>query len=118
MNGSVSTLAGNARRDFILHTCLRDFIGLGMEVEGMTKQELAHIAKVMHDLQRYCVWQVYNEHPNYCGYCPLWSYKDNECSLFMLYNGEYKKNCTGKYPCKWHITEADIERLERESNDG
>ena len=83
----------------------------------MTKQELAHIAKVMHDLQRYCVWQVYNEHPSYCGYCPLWSYKDNECSLFMLYNGEYQKNCTGKYPCKWHITEADIERLERESNE-
>ena len=84
----------------------------------MTKQELAHIAKVMHDLQRYCVWQVYNEHPNYCGYCPLWSYKDNECSLFMLYNGEYQKNCTGEYPCKWHITEADIERLERDSDGG
>jgi hypothetical protein len=109
-------LAGNVGRFLVLPASVCDIADLGVEDEKMSKQELAHIAKVMLDLQRYCVWQVYNEHPNYCGYCPLWSYKDNECSLFMLYNGEYQKNCTGKYPCKWHITEADIERQERDES--
>lgn len=72
MNGSVSTLAGNARRDFILHTCLRDFIGLGMEAEEMTKQEFWEmIAENMtdYDCEAVCPVKQYgveNEEPLLC----------------------------------------------------
>lgn len=62
----------------------------------MTKQELAHIARVMYDLQEYC------------------KYVDcDECSLIADDTTFGSK----KAPANWGITLADIERLEGESND-
>ncbi len=76
----------------------------------MTKQELAHIAKVMHDLQEYCKYiDELNDHKE-CKGCTF-LYDHVKCRLIAL----TKDN---KIPCdNWHITDADIERLERESND-
>ena len=71
----------------------------------MTKQELAHIAKVMHDLQEHCAfnfWEI--EKP--CKECA--ANKKGVCDLFVPCHG---------VPKMWGITKADIERLERESND-
>ncbi len=60
----------------------------------MTKQELAHIAKVIYDLQEYC--------------------KINDCQLCPA--NDYWGCCladTGYIPQFWGITKADIERLKR-----
>jgi hypothetical protein len=77
-----------------------------MEAEEMTKQELAHIARVMYDLQEYCVFNfLENEKP--CKECAA---KKNEvCNLFVACHG---------IPEMWGITKADIERLERDSDGG
>jgi hypothetical protein len=62
----------------------------------MTKQELLHIARLMYDLQEYCK----------CVNC-------DECSLIK----EDTTFGSKKAPANWGITKADIERLERESDD-
>ena len=68
----------------------------------MTKQELAHIAKVMHDLQEECKSR---------DYCP-------NCQASISEHGYHKRCYFGKdEPQGWDITKADIERLER-SKDG
>ena len=64
----------------------------------MTKQELAHIVRLMYGLQEYCKWL-----DSICNICPL-QWHNNVCRI-------------KKYPSEWNITKADIERLERESND-
>ena len=64
----------------------------------MTKKELAHIARLMYDLQEYCKWLN-----SICNTCPL-QWMGKVCKI-------------KKYPSEWGITKADIERLERESND-
>jgi hypothetical protein len=75
----------------------------------MTKQELAHIAKAMYELQEYCRWvnggERFNPYDKQCGKCPLrlLDCSFNKTSIIM--------------PLYWDITKADIERLERESND-
>ena len=71
----------------------------------MTKQELAHIAKVMYDLQEYCKSL---EIRLSCSGCPCVELKN--VRLCMLYD-------EGKLPNDWEISQADIERLERESNE-
>lgn len=65
----------------------------------MTKHELAHIAKVMYDLQEECKRHKYKcigcygeHHPSQSNWCNF--------SSNML-------------PCEWGITKADIERLKR-----
>lgn len=65
----------------------------------MTKQELAHIARLMYDLQEECESR---------DYCP-------NCSASITENG-YHKRCyfDENEPQLWGITKADIERLERE----
>ena len=72
----------------------------------MTKQELAHIARLMYDLQEYCSyeWDESEEIPYQK--CPAGL--NGICELFVP--------CCG-IPRMWGITKADIERLERESND-
>jgi hypothetical protein len=65
----------------------------------MNKQELAHIAKVMYDLQEDCK-RTYG------------------CFACRAYNGDCAMKKNNKVvPAYWGITKADIERLERESND-
>lgn len=75
----------------------------------MTKQELAHIARLMYDLQEYCKWinggGRFNPYDKQCGKCP---FRLLDCSF-------NKKNII--MPLYWGITKVDIERLERESND-
>jgi hypothetical protein len=75
----------------------------------MTKQELAHIANVMYDLQEYC--RYVDELNNYgeCNGCTF-LYDHVKCRLIAL----TKDN---KIPCdNWGIIKADIERLEREKS--
>ena len=74
----------------------------------MTKQELAHIAKVMYDLQEYCryTWDDVDDISLGCPNCV--ANKGGVCELFVACHGT---------PIMWCITQADIERLERESND-
>lgn len=74
----------------------------------MTKQELAHIVRIMYDLQEYCRWvnggERFNPYDKQCGKCAL-RFEDcsfNKSSMIM--------------PLYWDITKADIERLEREHN--
>lgn len=69
--------------------------------DKMTKKELAHIARLMYDLQEHCEFNFWeNEKP--CKECAA---KENEvCNLFVACHG---------IPKMWGITEADIERLER-----
>ena len=69
----------------------------------MTKQELAHIAKVMYDLQEYCSygWDESEDIP--CLGCPAGV--NALCDLFVAGRG---------IPRMWGITKADIERRERE----
>ena len=68
----------------------------------MNKQELAHIAKLMYNLQEECKSR---------DYCP-------NCNASIAENGYHKRCFWGKNePQMWDIAEADIERLERESND-
>jgi len=76
----------------------------------MTKQELAHIARFMYDLQEYCRYiDELNNHEE-CNGCTF-LHDHVKCRLIAL----TKDN---KIPCdNWNITKADIERLERESND-
>jgi hypothetical protein len=62
----------------------------------MTKQELAHIAKVMYDLQEYC------KQSDSCCYCPAFD-GDSKCSL----------SYGDSIPGDWGITPAGIQRLER-----
>jgi hypothetical protein len=72
----------------------------------MTKQELAHITRLMYDLQEYC--RYIDELNNYgeCNGCTF-LYDHVKCRLIAL----TKDN---KIPCdNWNITKADIERLER-----
>jgi hypothetical protein len=76
-----------------------------MEAEEMTKQELAHIARVMYDLQERCEFNFW-EFEKPCKECA--ANKKGGCDLFVACHG---------IPKMWGITEADIERLERESND-
>lgn len=66
----------------------------------MTKQELVHIAKVMYVIQKQC------EKKYFCDGCP--AYTGKICKIKEKGDG---------VPANWHITSADIERLERESND-
>ena len=69
-------------------------------------QELAHIARVMYDLQEYCIYEADKSEGISCQKCP--AELDDLCDLFVP--------CRG-IPRLWGITKADIERLERESND-
>lgn len=65
----------------------------------MTKQELAHIARLMYDLQEYCRFS-------------------NECQRCFM--ADFWRCLTVDVSCIpqfWGITKADIERLEREAND-
>ena len=71
----------------------------------MTKQELAHIARLMYDLQEYCL----KIKPDDCKICN----KKGRCRVCKL-TPQTREFISPSY---WHITEADIERLERESND-
>jgi hypothetical protein len=83
-----------------------DIADLGVEDEKMSKQELAHIARLMYDLQEYCRRLNIDFTYTYLLHC-------EKCPLDGL-------DCTQqsrKIPMVWHITEADIERLECESND-
>ena len=76
----------------------------------MAKKDLAHIAKVMYDLQEYC---RYIDEINDNGYCDGCTFITDhvKCKLIKL----TKDN---KIPCdNWNITKADIERLERENDD-
>lgn len=69
----------------------------------MTKQALAHIARIMYDLQEECKSR---------DYCP-------NCPASILENGYHKRCYFGeKEPQGWEITKADIERLEGKSNAG
>lgn len=72
----------------------------------MTKQELAHMARLMYDLQEYCSyeWDESDETP--CLKCPAGV--NVLCELFVA--------CRG-IPRMWGITKADIEHRERESNE-
>lgn len=70
----------------------------------MTKQELAHIARLMYELQEYCIYEGEKSEGISCQKCP--AYSDDLCDLFVP--------CRG-IPRIWGITKADIERLERES---
>ncbi len=74
--------------------------------EKMTKKELAHIARLMYDLQEYCRYiDDMNDKEN-CNGC-VFLYDHAKCKLIKL----TKDN---KIPCdNWGITKADIERLER-----
>ena len=63
----------------------------------MTKQELAHIAKVMSDLQDYCYVRDHSDE-RVCADCPIQELCEENMSVF-------------NWPI---ITKADIERLERE----
>jgi hypothetical protein len=76
----------------------------------MTKQVPLRIANLMFDLQEYC------------------KSKNHQCSQCKYYNGQlgmclikqmWRDTCDGLPipPRDWGITKADIERLERESND-
>lgn len=65
----------------------------------MTKQELAHIARLMYDLQEYCKFI------NRCQRCSI----RNDWGFCLIE--------ASHIPQFWGITKADIERLERESND-
>lgn len=67
----------------------------------MTKQELAHIARLMYDLQEECKSR---------DYCP-------NCPASISENGYHKRCYFGeKEPQMWEITKADIKRLDGESN--
>lgn len=68
----------------------------------MTKQELAHIAKVMYDLQEYCKYVD-------CANCA--DEARNLCDVFM--DEDNPENNTA--PVNFTITKADIERLERDA---
>jgi hypothetical protein len=72
----------------------------------MTKQELAHIAKVMYGMQEYCSYEWDESEDTPCLECPAGV--NVLCDLFVPARG---------IPKLWGITKADIERLERESND-
>ena len=67
----------------------------------MTKQELAHVARLMYDVQESC------KEKRYCDGCPA---KEGLVCRIKLMGAD-------DVPANWHITKADIERLERESND-
>ena len=54
-DGGFATLAGDAGGHFVLPARMRDFANLGVEDEEMSKQELAHIATLMYELQEYCL---------------------------------------------------------------
>ena len=64
----------------------------------MTKQELAHIARLMYDLQEYGHGRDHSD-KRVCADCPIQE-------LCM-------KNISA---CNWHITKADIERLEADAD--
>ena len=68
----------------------------------MTKQGLAHIARLMYDLQEYCAINFW-EKEKPCKECPAMGKRG--CNLFVA--------CYG-LPQMWGITKADIERLEGE----
>ena len=72
----------------------------------MTKQELAHIARLMYDLQEYCAYGWDESEGIPCQKCPV--RLNGLCELFVA--------CYG-IPRLWGITKTDIERLERESNE-
>jgi hypothetical protein len=76
----------------------------------MTKQGLAHIARLMYDLQEYCRYiDELNNHKE-CNGCTF-LFDRVKCKLIAL----TKDN---KIPCdNWGITKADIERREREADD-
>jgi hypothetical protein len=78
-------------------------------VKAMTKQELAHIARLMYDLQEYCKYvDELNDHKE-CNGCAF-LFEHVKCRLIRL----TKDN---RIPCdNWQITKAAIERLERENN--
>ena len=80
---------------------------MAWSVQEMTKQELAHIAKVMYDLQEYCRYiDELNNHEE-CNGCTF-LYGHVKCRLIAL----TKDN---KIPCdNWGITKTDIERWESE----
>jgi hypothetical protein len=65
----------------------------------MIKQELAHIAKVMYDLQEYC---RFSDECQRCFMAEFW-----RCFTVDV-------SCIPQF---WGITKADIERLEREDNE-
>lgn len=70
----------------------------------MAKQELAHIARVIYDLQEYCRYiDELNNHEE-CNGCTF-LFDHVKCRLIAL----TKDN---KIPCdNWNITKADVERL-------
>ena len=65
----------------------------------MTKRELAHIARLMYNLQEYC-------HNRGCKGCQIGG---AFCGILAPLGG-------GEPISSWNIIKADIERLERESN--
>lgn len=75
----------------------------------MTKQEWAHIARLMYDLQEYCKdiyqssWLIDDNHR--CYIC--FANNNGVCKLFIKRYG---------MPFKWDITKSDIERLERDES--
>lgn len=73
--------------------------------------KLSEVARVMYDLQEYCRYiNNLNDKWAKCDGCTF-LYDHIKCRLVAL----MKDN---KVPCdNWRITQADIERLERESND-
>jgi hypothetical protein len=72
----------------------------------MTKQELAHIARLMYDLQEYC--KSVNDVSS-CDGC-IFAVNENE-GYCKLADDDYN------VPCSWRITKADGERLERGEDD-
>ena len=67
-------------------------------------KDLAHIAKVMYDLQEYCRYIDEINDNGYCDGCTF-VFDHHKCKLIKL----TKDN---KIPCdNWNITKADIERL-------
>ena len=102
-------MASVCGRHLVLLASVRDIDCVG-EVEEVTKQELAHIARLMYDLQEYCRYiDELNNHEE-CNGCTF-LYDHVKCRLIAL----TKDN---KIPCdNWNITKADVERLERESNE-
>ena len=69
----------------------------------MTKQGVAHIARIMYDLQEYCAANFWGKYPP-CKGCAA-NKERLVCNLFVDGYG---------IPKMWGITKADIERLEGE----
>ncbi|MBQ6481722.1 MAG: hypothetical protein IJI45_11435 [Anaerolineaceae bacterium] len=71
----------------------------------MKKQELLHIARLMYNLQEYCIYEGDKSEEIPCEKCP--AELNDLCKLFVPTRG---------IPRLWGITKADIERLENEAN--